>query len=65
MYVHCVEYTKNCPKCLTATGSGRYFRAPIHPIPIQRPFQMVGVDVMELSGTEQGNTNVVFQDMMV
>ena len=64
MYVDCVEFTKNCPKCLTATGSVRHFQAPIHPIPIQRPFQMVGVDVMELPGTEQGNKYVVvFQDL--
>ena len=49
---------------LTATGSGPHIRAPIHPIPVQRLFQMVGADVMELPGTEQGNKYVVvFQDM--
>ena len=53
----------NRSDCLTATGSDWHFRASIHPIPVQRPFQIVGVDVMELPGTEQGNKYVVFQDM--
>ena len=37
----------------------------LHLIPVQRPFQIVGVDVMDLSCTEQGNRHmVVFQDMI-
>ena len=40
-------------------------RPPLHPIPVQRPFQVVGVDIMELPLTEAGNKYVlVFQDYL-
>lgn len=36
----------------------------LQPIPIQRPFQKIGVDVMDLPCIERGNKHVVvFQDM--
>ena len=39
--------------------------APLQPIPVSRLFQIVGVDVMELPCTEQGNRYVlVFQDFL-
>ena len=38
---------------------------PLHPIPVQRVFQIVGVDVMDLPITEAGNKHVVvFQDFL-
>ena len=37
----------------------------LHPIPVQRPFQILGVDIMELPVTEKGNHYViVFQDFL-
>ena len=46
------------------TGAGRQHRPPLKPIPIQRPFQKIGVDIMDLPYTERGNKHiVVFQDM--
>ena len=45
--------------------SGRVNRPPLHPIPVQRVFQIVGVDVMDLPKTEAGNKHVVvFQDFL-
>ena len=36
---------------------------PLHPIPIQRPFQIIDDDMMDLPCTESGNKHVVvFQD---
>ena len=36
----------------------------LKPIPVQRPFQIIGFDVMDLPCTAQGNKHVVvFQDM--
>jgi len=40
-------------------------RPPLHPIPVSRPFQIVGVDVMDLPLTKSGNCHVVvFQDYL-
>ena len=50
---------KNCPQCVIVSGSGRCNKPPLHPIPVQRPFQIVGVDIMDLPATQQGNKHVV------
>ena len=48
---------------LLSLGGGRHYRAPLHPIPVSRPFQIVGVDILELPATDRGNKYVwVFQD---
>ena len=48
------------------SGGGRVQRPPLHPIPVQRPFQIVGVDVMTLPRTVQGNQHVlIFQDFLM
>ena len=63
MYVDIESYCKNCPQCVIVSGCGRRNRPPLHPIPVQRPFQIIGVDIMELPTTQQGNKHVVvFQD---
>ena len=37
----------------------------LHPIPVQRPFQIIGVDVLELPKTESVNKfAIVFQDFL-
>jgi len=30
------------------SGSGKHTRPPLHPIPVSRPFQVLGVDIMYL-----------------
>ena len=63
MYQDVVTYCKNCPECAIVAGGGCQHRPPLYPIPVQRPFQIVGVDLMELPLTQQGNRYViVFQD---
>ena len=65
MYRHAVEFCRSCGECATVGGVGRRNKPPPHPIPVQRPFQIVGLDVMELPKTEQGNRYlIVFQDFM-
>ena len=62
LYKDAVEYCRNCPDCAVVAGSGRKQIPPLHPIPVQRPFQIFGVDIME---TERGNCYViVFQDIL-
>ena len=64
MYTDVLAYCKKCPECAVVTGAGRQHRPPLHPIPVQRPFQIIGVDIMDLPCTESGNKHVVvFQDM--
>ena len=64
MYNDVLSYCKRCPECTTVTGSSRQHRPPLQPIPMQRPFQKIGVDIMDLPCTEQGSKHViVFQDM--
>ena len=65
MYADIFAFCKKCPECAIVTGAGRQHRPPLRPIPVQRPFQKVGVDIMDLPCTERGNKHVVvFQDML-
>ena len=58
------RYVRSCPECIIATGTGRKCRPPLHPIPVQRPFQILGIDVMDLPVTKLGNRHVVvIQDL--
>ena len=63
---HTLSVCQNCGECAIVRGTGRRHRPPLHPIPVQRPFQIVGVDVMELPLTRHGNRYVVmFQDFLI
>ena len=42
MYRDCADHCKNCAECAVVSGSGRVQRPPLHPIPVQRPFQVMG-----------------------
>ena len=64
MYKDCIDYCRNCVEC-AVKGTGKLQRPPLHPIPVQRPFQILGVDIMELPVTKRGNRYViVFQDLL-
>lgn len=65
MYRDAISYCKNCAECAIVAGTGRVQRPPLHPIPVQRAFQILGVDIMELPVTSRGNRYViVFQDFL-
>ncbi len=65
MYLDTQKFAKNCPECATVTGGRRPHRPPLHVIPVQRPFQLVGVDIMNLPKTASGYKHVlVFQDYL-
>ena len=64
MYTDAMAFCKKCPECAVVTGAGRQHKPPLKPIPVQRSFQIMGLDIMDLSCTEQANKHVVvFQDM--
>ena len=65
MYRDTVSFARQCPECAFVTGASKPHRPPLHPIPVSRPFQIVGVDIMELPKTENGNRYViVLQDFL-
>ena len=52
-------------ECAIAMGVGKKNKPPLHPIPVKRPFQILGIDVMELLRTSKGNRYViVMQDFL-
>ena len=58
MYIDALEFSRGC-------GEGRRCKPTLHPIPSATPFQIIGVDIMELPLTERGNRYViVFQDFL-
>ena len=65
MYTDVLNHCSSCPQCAIVNRSGRVNRPPLQPIPVARPFQIVGVDIMDLPCTESGNKHVVvFQDYL-
>ena len=65
MYVDAIHFARNCPECAIVAGGGKVHRPPLHPIPVQRPFQIMGIDIMELPKTAAGNRYViVLQDFL-
>ena len=66
MYSDTGEHFKSFTQCAIVTGTvAGKLKTPLHPVPVQRAFQIVGVDVMDLSVTKSGNMHVlVFQDFL-
>ena len=64
MYQDIIDYTCSCPQCAIVTGAGRRQSPPMKSIPVDHPFQIIGVDIMELPVTTSGNRYaIVFQDL--
>ena len=65
LYKDAMAVANSCPQCVFGQGTGRVQRHPLQPIPVQQPFQIWGVDIMELPRTQKGNHYaVVFQDFL-
>ena len=62
MFADVLALCKRCPDCAIVTGGGCRYTPTLR---VQRPFQKIGDDVMDLPCTERGNRHVVvFQDML-
>ena len=65
MVVHqdILSSVKNCPQYATVTGAGRKRLPPLQFIPVNHPFQIVGVDIMVPLTTNGNKYAIVFQDL--
>ena len=60
-----LRFARNCPARTIVSGGGRPTCPPLHPIPVQHSFQIVGMDIMDLPKTNSGNCHIlVFQDYL-
>ena len=42
-------------QCTIVIGGERHVKQPLHPIPVQRPFLIIVLNMMDLPVTDQGN----------
>ncbi len=55
-----LEYCRSCPKCQTFNYACLHNRAPMKPIVVSRPWQLLGIDFMgPLKTTSRGNSYIV------
>ena len=59
MYRDVHSHCRSCLTCATYQGTGRRPKQPLMPIPVGGAFHRVGVDIMELPLTQNGNRYVV------
>ena len=53
------KHCRSCLACGTRKGTGRASHPPLQPIPVSGPFSCVGVDILKLPQTYDGNQYVV------
>ena len=59
------KFRRSCLVCASRRGPGRKKWPPLQPIPVEGPFEMIGVDVLQLPLSQSGNLYViVFQDYL-
>ena len=59
IYGDVVQQVKRCTEFAIVCGGGKVGLPPLHPIPVQRPLQILVVDIMDLPATTQGNKHVI------
>ncbi len=65
MYTDCEKHRKGCPQCCIVVGGGKHGNPPLQPITVSRPFQILGIDIMDLPKTDRGAKHVVvIQDFL-
>ena len=53
-----IEFCKSCFQCAIVSGGESHIKQPLHTIPVQRPFQIIILNIMDLPMTDQGNKHV-------
>ena len=63
MYSDALKFSHGCHKYLIVKGSGKLHPPPLWLIQVSRPFQVLGVDIMDLPKSSSRNKHVLeFQD---
>ena len=66
MYTDAMKFSQSCPQCLIVKRSGRHRPPPLRRIQVSRPFQVLGVDIMDLPNKSSGNKHIlVFKDYFI
>lgn len=66
MYKDSVEYCHACPQCVVVSRDQRLGNPPLQSIPVQWPFQILGVNMVNLPKIiESGNKRVGVQGILV
>lgn len=55
MYLDILKYVENYLECIITTGMKKHYNPLLQPISVSKPFQIVGLDLMELPQTHTGN----------
>ena len=53
------RFCRSCISCVSRRGPGRAVRPPLCPIPVEKPFHRIAVDVLKMPLTSRGNKYVV------
>ena len=59
MYTDIYHYCRSCLTCASYSGSCHKAHAPLQPLPVGAPFERVGIDIMEMPQTCEGNRYVL------
>ena len=59
MYSDVYHHCRSCLTCATFNGSGRRHHPPLKPLPLGAPFERLGIDIMEMPLTQDGNRYAV------
>ena len=59
MYSDVYHHCRSCLTCASYNGSGRRHHPPLKPLPVGAPFERLGINVMEMPLTPEGNHYVV------
>ena len=59
MYTDIYHHCRSCLTCASFSGGGHRHHPPLQPLPVGAPFERVGIDVMEMPQTCQGNRYVL------
>ena len=49
MFADAQRFVRGCPECAVVSGGGRVVCPYLQPIPVSRPFQIIGVDMLTIS----------------
>ena len=59
MYRDALHHYRSCLTCAAYQGTGCRVKSPLQPIPVGSPFEKIGVDILEMPQTMQGNRYLI------